>query len=760
MSSGNQVRTRAEQLAQMGLLPNRLGGAKSAVLRGDVLVRLAMAAAAALAMWLLAVGWRPPFTYRLDRTPPRDIVANVEFSRPDPDKTEREQELAGRRVPRVYDHDPQPLIDLREGLKEKVFQILRAESWRSIDAKVWRTFLEAGPRDTPLDAAALEARAEAAFTEFHRILSDDPLRSEFSAAIDRWFAPFIQTGLLETLEHDLSEGTQDRISVRSVGPHEGLPDQTVDVREVRIAELLTQIKSKLERENSLQPLAEYLDTWLRSQWPTTLTLNRLATERVMTEAKRGVETVMTVFHPGDLLVKGGLPLTRDAIELLGSEYDARVQQLTVWQRLLVTFAHGGMYVAIFTLIGVYLVWRYPQHLQDLRQMAILLGLAVATMATGRLAAQDPWQLEVVPLTLFAITAVTAYQTELALLLSAAMSLLLVMVLGLSMPEFVILTASQATSILLLRSIRSRTKLIYAGAAAGAVAVLTTLGACTVAGWTINPSLFTIAGWYGFSALLAGVLMTGLLPFVERLLDVQTDISLLELGDAAHPLLQELVRRAPGTYNHSINVASLAEAAAEAIGCNGLLVRVGAYFHDIGKMLKPRYFVENQSGGNNRHEQLLPAMSTLIIIAHVKDGADLARQHHLPRSMVDFIMQHHGTTLVEYFYDRASRQQGQTPGAPKLDEGSYRYPGPKPQSKEAAILMLADCVEGAARSLVDPGPARIEGLVHDLAMKRLLDGQFDECGLTLEELRVIEDSLVKSLTAVYHGRVKYPSQQTA
>jgi hypothetical protein len=262
------------------------------------------------------------------------------------------------------------------------------------------------------------------------------------------------------------------------------------------------------------------------------------------------------------------------------------------------------------------------------------------------------------------------------------------------------------------------------------------------------------------SILAAVLMTGLLPFIEGVFEFQTDISLLELGDVTHPLLQELIRRAPGTYNHSINVASIAQAAAERIRANGLLVRVGAYFHDIGKMLKPQYFIENQGTDFNRHESLLPAMSTLIIIAHVKDGADLARQHRLPQAIIDFIQQHHGTTLVEFFYDRANRQSETDPDGSKVDEGSFRYPGPKPQTREAAVLMLADAVESATRSLHEPAPSRIESLVHDICMKRLLDRQFDECGLTLRELRIIEDSLVKSLTVMYHGRVKYPDQQSA
>ena len=392
---------------------------------------------------------------------------------------------------------------------------------------------------------------------------------------------------------------------------------------------------------------------------------------------------------------------------------------------------------------------------DFRRFITLQMITVATVALAKACAWDKWQAEMIPLMLFAMTVTIAHGQEMALLLSASICLVVALALGLGLAEFVVLSATMAATILMLRRIRSRTKLIYIGLSAGAVAFLTSLGVGTVMGQSGAATLLITSFWYALFAVLSTMLMTGLLPFIETLLDVQTEISLLELGDVAHPLLQELVRRAPGTYNHSINVASMAEAAAEAIGANGLLVRVGAYFHDIGKMLKPQYFVENQARDDNVHQTLLPAMSTLIIIAHVKDGADLARQHHLPKSIIDFILQHHGTTLVEYFYDRASKISEEDPNASDVDEVSYRYPGPKPQTREAGVLMLADSVESASRSLQDPAPARIKSLVREIAMKKLLDGQFDDCELTLEELRTIQDSLVKSLTAMYHGRVKYP-----
>ena len=340
-----------------------------------------------------------------------------------------------------------------------------------------------------------------------------------------------------------------------------------------------------------------------------------------------------------------------------------------------------------------------------------------------------------------------------------MSLVVVLGLGRGLAEYVTLAAAAAAMVFWMGRIRSRSKLIYVGLWAGVVVLLTQIGANLLHERPFDLQMVYEAGRTGVWTVLAGFLMTGLLPFVERSFGVLTDLSLLEVGDVAHPLLQELVRRAPGTYNHSINVASLAEAAAEAIGGRGLLVRVGAYFHDIGKMLKPAYFVENQ-GPENRHESLVPAMSTLIIVAHVKEGVELARQYNLPQPIIDLIAEHHGTTLVEYFYRRAAERSQSDPNGEGVDEQTYRYPGPKPSTRESAVMMLADAAESASRTLSEPTPARIASLVHELAQKRLNDGQFDECGLTLEELKTVERSLVKSLTAVYHGRVKYPDQRTA
>ena len=260
-------------------------------------------------------------------------------------------------------------------------------------------------------------------------------------------------------------------------------------------------------------------------------------------------------------------------------------------------------------------------------------------------------------------------------------------------------------------------------------------------------------WGLVSGVASGFIITGFLPFIEYIFQVVTRISLLELSDQNQPALRALILQAPGTYVHSLIVSNLSETASEAVGANPLLAKIGSYFHDIGKLTKPEYFVEN-SGPKNRHDKLTPAMSTLIILSHVKDGVEIGEEYSLPPPIIDIIEQHHGTSRVEYFYQTAMQQHREEHKAP-ISEEAFRYPGPKPQTKEAGIVMLADAVEATSRSLDDPAPARIRKMVHDLIMSKLLDRQLDESDLTLTDLRVIEDQFCFVLNSMYHSRVKYP-----
>jgi putative nucleotidyltransferase with HDIG domain len=262
---------------------------------------------------------------------------------------------------------------------------------------------------------------------------------------------------------------------------------------------------------------------------------------------------------------------------------------------------------------------------------------------------------------------------------------------------------------------------------------------------------------GAAGLSVGFVVLGILPFIERAFRITTGMTLLELADASHPLLRRLSVEAPGTYNHSLQVATLSEACADAIGANSLLCRVGAYYHDIGKINKADYFIENQTDGVNRHLNLSPSVSLLIIIGHVKDGVEMAREANLPPSIIQFIQQHHGTTLVEYFYHQACQIHDEKPAdEPAVSESQYRYPGPKPRTRETGIVMLADVAESATRALSEPSASRVEALVHELAMRRVLDGQFDECDLTMRDIQIVEKTLVKTLLSIYHGRIAYPS----
>ena len=256
-----------------------------------------------------------------------------------------------------------------------------------------------------------------------------------------------------------------------------------------------------------------------------------------------------------------------------------------------------------------------------------------------------------------------------------------------------------------------------------------------------------------SGMLAAALASMLLPALEAIFKIVTDIRLLELSNLNAPMLRRLSVEAPGTYHHSLMVATLAEVAAESIGANSLLARVAAYYHDLGKLLKPEYFVENQSYGSNKHEEILPIVSFAIIASHVKDGLQLAKGIGLPQRISDMIPQHHGTRVMTYFYQKAKDAMNGKAG--EIDEADFRYPGPKPQSKEAVIIMMADSVEAASRTLSEPTPALVQGMIDRLVDDIVRDDQCNECDITLRDVQHVKESFLKILTGIFHHRIDYP-----
>ena len=758
----------------MELPPGQWERAWISLRRRDVLARIGLALAAAVAMCSAIHAWDPPFPYRVGHVPQRDIVARLPFKQEKPQETQQRQQQARNSVRWIFSRDPKPLERLGASLYLTVVQLTTPATLTEATRPLWRKF-------QPLPAAPIAASPEGrvppspppradekAFQAFRAALTGTENLARFQRDLAAALAPFEQRGLLD-LKPDKGGnqprlGNPEEILVHAAGQAE--PLEVVTVADVLLGDGAA-IHRSLQEHLQSRDVADRVFAWLWPQLPAAVTLkqeqqDQEATRRAQDEAVKAVPSAEHIFPAGSSVALAGHPLDAEQIELLKleyKEYNADRARRHAAVRLARTAAVFVLLFALLVLCGIHMRYRQRGPLASLGRLSVILLLALATVVLARLAAEDPWRAELAPLLLFGMTMAIVYRQELALLMSGLLAWVVTLAVGHGLPEFILLLGTLTAAVVTLGQIRSRSKLIYVGLAAGGVAFVLGVVLRVIDSQSLDVALFRDAAWTGMWAVAAGFIMTGLLPFIEQGFGVLTDLSLLELGDVTHPLLQELVRRAPSTYSHSMTVGSIAEAAAESIGARGLLARVGAYFHDIGKMLKPGYFIENQGSETSRHEALVPAMSTLVIIAHIKDGSDLARQHHLPQPIIDLIQQHHGTTLVEYFYDRA-HQKGGDPNGNEVDESIFRYPGPRPQTKEAAVLMLADAVESASRTLVDPTPARIESLVRGLAEHRLHGGQFDESGLTLRELRTIERSMVMSLTAIYHGRLKYPEPRTA
>ena len=319
----------------------------------------------------------------------------------------------------------------------------------------------------------------------------------------------------------------------------------------------------------------------------------------------------------------------------------------------------------------------------------------------------------------------------------------------------LLTSSIAAAMMSYRA-RVRSVVIRAGLLAGAVQFITAFAGEKGEGFYFfsYPDIELLKVCL-LNGIISAIIVIGVLPLFEYVFHVVTNISLLELSDFNNPLLKRMILEAPGTYYHSLVVANLAESAAEAIGANPLLARVGAYYHDIGKINKPHYFIENQIPYRDVHKDLKPSISKLIIINHVKEGVELAKKYHLNPKIIDFIVQHHGKSLVYYFYRRAKELESQEGDK----EEEYRYPGPKPQSKEIAIVSLADTIEALSRTMDEPTPSRIEEMVNDVVKKKFLEGELDESDLTLKDLGKIAGSFTRVLNATFHTRIAYPQDDT-
>ncbi len=464
------------------------------------------------------------------------------------------------------------------------------------------------------------------------------------------------------------------------------------------------------------------------------------------------------FQPGIVLVPRDQEIGKRDLHLLELEHQAYWKSIEPRKKLL---AYSGIIITVFLITMALWVYCYKFQPKAIQNWARSLALAItlfAMVSLARIASLAGLNdyCSVFGVVFIGIVMTIAYEQRFALMTVATLTALLMIALHGNVSLFLTLLSAGTTAVITLDEIRTRSKLIEVATASAAISFAVVwssqLADYQEVSFIIRNAISAAGG-----ALLAGFVVQGILPMIEQIFQIATSMTLLEWSDPSKPLLRRLALEVPGTFNHSLLIGSLAESAAEAIGANGLLARVGAYYHDIGKINKPQYFVENQPSKDfSKHKDLTPAMSLLVIIGHVKDGLELAKEYNLPKILHQFIAEHHGTTVVEYFYHQAAKQAQES--GQEISDIEFRYPGPKPHSKESAILMLADSVEGATRALSEPTAGRIEATVHQIIQKKIADGQLDECELTLRDLHIIEESMIKSLCSIYHSRIKYPSQE--
>ncbi|MFW6059907.1 MAG: HD family phosphohydrolase [Phycisphaeraceae bacterium] len=692
------------------------------------------------------------YRYQMDQRVTEPVVSRVPFEAVDPEASEEQREQARDSEPQLYVANREYLTTLREQF-DGLMALADYQTVEEIPSH-YREQVNL----TREGLAALQSYKQA--------------DGEGERSLEQWNA------LAERFRRELFDQAILRRPPRGAGhiairhPDPGPGEEQEQVRYGNVLYSLDDpaVRGIVRREATPFPteLRETIVAMVMQRLQPTYVFNTEA-QRITADrrdaAAEAVEPVLTRHDANSVLIPAGAKLDGNDLDLLDAEQRAFEAQQSTTERWLHHAGLATMMIALAAGLWLY-IFNYNHRIarNPLRGLAIT-GLLVLCQALAvgltQLYPGVLYLTAIFPTLLAAIVLTIAYDQRFALAVGALHAAIVMVSLQLPISFALVLMTGVGVAVMLLREVRNRSSIVLVGAWSGAaMGAVTLLVAFTERSMHLDGVLQRI-GLDSLFALLTGVftglLVQGVLPAIERIFKVNTAMTLKELNDASHPLLQRLAQEAPGTYQHSLRIADMAESAAEAIGGDGLLCRVGAMYHDVGKINKPGYFIENQAGGPNRHAKLSPAMSLLIIVGHVKDGIEMAREYRLPQTIRHFIESHHGTTLVEYFY-HAARKQKEAEAAPGPSEFEFRYAGPKPQTREAAILLLCDSIEAAARSLAEPTPVRLEQIVHNIAMKRLMDGQFDESNLTLKELHRIEAAITKTLCAIYHARITYPEDQ--
>jgi len=724
---------------------------------------------------------RAPLGVHKGETTAYSIIARTDFDYVDDEVTSKARDLAAYRVPGVYRPTTLPIAAVKDGLLALVEAVRTSESADQVDEALGTAW--------KLDAELFDAVKKALGPKGENLAR---IQQAVGQAADALADPANLAILSEQDHQRANDRGKDSRDVYAKLPSGLLPEGlrplqghelTITVlladteRELALQSLLAQAQTGIIRDRVVSllegPLASVLGSGavkrlagtVAVQIGPTLVFQAAETENRRAEARRRIDPIRIPWKKNTTLVQAGTTIGDEQLRLLAQESAAYQAELG-WLRKALAWAGVAAAVGLLVLVHAAGIVRFQGSVaRSTARSLVLAALCLGVVGASKAVAQADW-----PIAFFATFLVTtaalvvavAYDAAFALALAWALALLVTLATQGDFGWLLAAWVGTAAAVLSLGEINNRSKLIKVGLLAGAVCFVVFVG---FALWRLEVTwdqwsrILRTALQYLASGVAAGFVMLGLLPFIERAFGIVTNISLLELCDVNQSALKRLAIEAPGTYAHSLLLGTLAEASAEAIGAGALLARVGAYFHDIGKINKPRYFVENLQGGEQPHDNLSPPMSRLVITSHVRDGLEMADRLGLPPPIKRFIAEHHGTTLIEYFYREAQRRHAAEGGEAPVEQ-DYRYPGPKPRSPETAIVMLADAVEGASRSLKERTAPKIRAAVHEMVMKRLLDGQLDSSSLTLSDLRTIEETLTKTLASAYHSRVSYPSEHQA
>nr|WP_194190985.1 HDIG domain-containing metalloprotein [Clostridium chrysemydis] len=521
-----------------------------------------------------------------------------------------------------------------------------------------------------------------------------------------------------------------------------------DDNEESLAQAKNLAEEKIGYLNTSNKVKDVLKKVILPQIKPNFYLDVGATDQAIKDAKKNVQKV--IIKKNQTIVSEGEPITGEqlsVLEDLGLLDKSSGREFFIMYVVLAVFV-----VLVFVLQNIYIAKNHKETYKDTKMMILINTVSIISFILSRvIGALSPFA---IPLTSAPILLSLLIDYRLSMVI-CSLNVLVISALVNFNPQVMLLALLSAilgsTSLKKMQQRNDIMRLSVSITIFSAILTFTT-------GVLISNNLgevLSISLISGVGVIFSAILAIGFLPFLESTFDVVTSLKLLELSNPNNPLLKKLLMEAPGTYHHSMLVANLAEMAAEEVNANPVIARVGAYFHDIGKTKRPYFFGENQIGRENPHNNITPNLSTLIITSHVKDGVELAKEYNMPKVIKDIIEQHHGTTLVKYFY-YTLKNNSENPD--EIKEEDFRYPGPIPSSKEAGIIMIADSVEAAVRSISDPTKGKIEEMVNNIIKDKLYSGQLDDCDLTLKDLEKIRKCFLKTLNGIYHQRVEYPTEK--